>query len=150
MPEALSVTTRGTRNFQTVRPTEMSYCNIHQPTNMSDSSTNTCTQICKERKPQLRSESHSPEPDQHILHPSSGSLGDMTHSFWHSDSYVLDPCRRILQRMIRMGEYLLCKQTTTLLSICCHFSYLSNLHLYWVSKIYKLHIKVIYGQIIPN
>ena len=64
--------------------------------------------------------------------------------------YALDQYRRLPQRMIllsRMEEYLPCKRTTTLLSICCHFSYLSNLHLYWVSKIYKLHIKVIYGQI---
>ena len=51
-------------------------------------------------------------------------------SMRYLDSYVLDQCRRLLQRMIRMEEYLLCKQTTTLLSICCHFSYLSNLHLY--------------------
>ena len=47
--------------------------------------------------------------------------------------YALDQYRRLAQRMIllsRMEEYLLCKRTTTLLSICCHFSYLSNSHLY--------------------
>ena len=47
--------------------------------------------------------------------------------------YALDQYRRLPQRMIllsRMEEYLLCKRTTTLLSICCHFSYLSNSHLY--------------------
>ena len=64
-------------------------------------------------------------------------------------SYVLDQCQLSPQRAMilsRTEEYLLFKQTTTLLSICCHFSYLSNLHLYWVSKICIMHDKSIYMQ----